>query len=61
MIALMSITCALFYIIYTDFGQMINPSIDKSLEWFNFRGVPYFFGTALFMFEGNAIALEIYH
>jgi hypothetical protein len=40
---------------------MINPNIDKSLEWFNFRGVPYFFGTALFMFEGNAIALEMYH
>jgi hypothetical protein len=24
-------------------------------------GLPFFFGTAMFMFEGNGVALEIHH
>ncbi len=27
----------------------------------NLEGLPYFFGISLFMFEGNALALEINH
>lgn len=28
---------------------------------YDFSGIPYFFGIAMFMFEGNAISIEIYH
>jgi hypothetical protein len=39
---------------------MINPTFDKNYVWFRIYGIPYFFGIASFMFEGNALALEIY-
>ena len=63
--ALASIITALFYVLGTDL-QMIDAaylsnSNQLTLNFVNLTGVPYFFGIALFMFEGNALALEIYH
>jgi amino acid permease len=60
-IALSSIISALAYILITDLTLILPPATyDLSHELFRVTGVPFFFGTALFMFEGNAIALEIY-
>lgn len=58
--ALSSIVCALFYIMGTDLAIIMNPTTDLSLSYSNVAGLPYFFGIALFMFEGNATAMEIY-
>ena len=30
-------------------------------QFMNLKGLPYLFGISLFMFEGNALALEIHH
>jgi amino acid permease len=29
--------------------------------WADWGGIPSFFGIAMFMFEGNAIVIDIYH
>jgi hypothetical protein len=44
----------------TDIVEINYPTFDKTLIWVNWSGIPYFFGIASFMFEGNALALEIY-
>lgn len=59
--AMISIFLALIYIVINDamtFSQVEN---KEPLQLVNWTGVPYYFGTAMFMFEGNAVALEIYH
>lgn len=61
LIALTSIILVLGYVLITDLQVISDPQTDLSLSLLSISGVPYFFGTALFMFEGNAIALEIYH
>jgi hypothetical protein len=60
-IALVSIAAALLFIIFTDFQVILSNETPMALSYINLSGIPYFFGTALFMFEGNALALEIYH
>ena len=59
--AMISISCALIYIVVEDIEEIRHPTFDKTYEWFNFSGLPYFFGIAMFIFEGNALSLEIYH
>ena len=59
-IAMASITFSFLYIIWTDIVVLENSSFDSTLTMANFAGIPYFFGIASFMFEGNALALEIY-
>jgi amino acid permease len=54
--SLASILTALIYLFYTDVSVETNSVTTLS----DLSGVPYFFGLALFMFEGNALALEIY-
>ena len=61
MVAMVSIFVALGYILVDDMVEMAHPRFDKNLQWIDFSGLPYFFGTAMFMFEGNAVALEIYY
>lgn len=56
-----SILLSLLYIFCTNFTEVLNPSFDKDLVWIDWSGIPYFFGISLFMFEGNATAMEIYH
>ena len=60
LIAMASIAYALLYIIMTDIEERASPTLDKTLSMFNFSGIPYFYGIASFMFEGNAVQLEIY-
>ena len=58
---MISIFLALTYIVLNDawsFSHIENP---EPLEIVNWGGLPYYFGTAMFMFEGNGVALEIYH
>ncbi|CDW79488.1 brix domain-containing protein 1 [Stylonychia lemnae] len=59
--AIFSIGTALIYIVYTDIQEINSPTFDKNLIWLNIEGIPYFFGIAMFMFEGNAVAIEIHH
>jgi len=59
--AMISIGIALCYIVSTDIQEINNPTFDKNLIWMNIEGIPYFFGIAMFMFEGNAVAIEINH
>lgn len=59
--AMFSIGLALTYIIVSDIEEINYPTHDKTLNLVNFEGIPYFFGIAMFMFEGNAISIEIYH
>ena len=57
---MISIITAILYIILNDVDEMIHPSLDKTLTFFDLSGFPYFYGIASFMFEGNAVQLEIY-
>jgi hypothetical protein len=58
---MLSIGCALAYILVTDVLEINMPTFDKTYSWVNIEGFPMFFGIAMFMFEGNALSLEIYH
>jgi hypothetical protein len=61
MIAMVSIVYSMVHIIITDVIEIWSPSpLDKTLHLFNFSGLPYFYGIASFMFEGNAVQLDIY-
>ena len=40
---------------------MQDPTYEKDLTEFNLAGFPYFFGMALFVLEGNAVSIDIYH
>lgn len=60
--SMLSIIVALLYVIGNDIYEIRHPSIDdKERKFFDLSGVPLFFGTALFMFEGNGVAIEIYY
>lgn len=59
-VAVGSICVALIYILYTDLLEISNPLFDKTYIFIDMSGIPYFFGIASFMYEGNALALEIY-
>ncbi len=59
--AMISILVALLYLIYCTFDEILNPSFEKIHTVSNISGLPYFFGISLFLFEGNALSLEIEH
>jgi hypothetical protein len=60
--AISAIIIALVYCIVEDIVQLVEtPTFDRELIWCDFSGIPYFFGVAMFMFEGNTIAMEIYY
>jgi hypothetical protein len=59
---LLSIVVALLYVIGSDIYEINHPSYsNKERKFVDFTGIPLFFGTALFMFEGNGVAIEIYY
>jgi solute carrier family 36 (proton-coupled amino acid transporter) len=60
MIAMLSIIYAMIHILVTDIGEIITPTKEKTLMFSNLAGLPYFYGIASFMFEGNAVQLDIY-
>lgn len=60
MTAMLSILVALIYVMLHDIQEIAHPTLlEKETKLVDFSGLPFFFGTALFMFEGNAVALEI--
>lgn len=59
--AIVSIGLAIAYIIGTSIEQINEPKYGRELKLCDFSRIPYFFGIAMFMFEGNAISIEIYH
>jgi hypothetical protein len=61
MISLASIMAALIYVLATDLQIIQWPLQNQENFYCNLEGLPFFFGIALFMFEGNALALEINH
>ena len=52
---MVSIVYAMLHIIITDSIEIYSPTIKKELFMFNLGGLPYFYGIASFMFEGNAV------
>ena len=59
--AIISIFIALAYVIFSDAWEVTHASHEEPLNLVNWAGIPCYFGTAMFMFEGNGVALEIYH
>ena len=55
MIAMISIIYAMLHIFITDFLEIMSPTRDRTLLLSNIAGIPYFYGIASFMFEGNAV------
>jgi hypothetical protein len=55
MIAMISIIYAMLHILVTDFFEIMYPTRDRTLLFSNMAGIPYFYGIASFMFEGNAV------
>ena len=60
MIAMISIIYALLHVIVTDIYEIFEPTKERTLLISNIAGLPYFYGIASFMFEGNAVQLDIY-
>jgi hypothetical protein len=60
MIAMISIIYALLHVIVTDIYEIFEPTKERTLVFSNIAGLPYFYGIASFMFEGNAVQLDIY-
>ena len=58
--ALISIFSALVYVIINDIYEIQHPPEGIQLTWFRLEGIPFYFGTALFMFEGNTVSLEMH-
>ena len=56
---MLSITLALGYLLISDAVELANPTFDKTYTYGKFSDIPYFFGISLFLFEGNALSLEI--
>lgn len=61
LVAMLSIFIALIYLIINDSMKVAQQETIREHKLVDFGGIPYYFGTAMFMFEGNAIALEIFH
>lgn len=61
-VATICIAGPLAYIVVDDILVILSPNyvIDKTIKWWDPTTLPYFFGICSFMFEGNALALEIY-
>lgn len=55
LIAIISIVTALLYIILNDIDEIVHHNQDLTLKLYDFSGIPYFYGIASFMFEGNAV------
>jgi len=60
-ISILSIFTSLAFLCYTALQEISVPTFDKDFKWLDPWGIPYFFGTVMFMFEGNGLALEIYY
>jgi hypothetical protein len=60
-ISLLSLTISFIYIFKADASEMYYPKVDKAITLWNTPGLVYFFGTSIFVFEGNPIVIEIYH
>lgn len=63
LVAMFSMFGALGYVYVNNFGILMTRSETAIPEYstFNPIGFPMFFGVAMFMYEGNAVALEIYN
>lgn len=60
-LSLVSIGVSFAYIFSTDVFLMYEPRVDKTIEMIDYSGLVYFFGTSIFIFEGNPLIIEIYH
>ncbi|TNV78508.1 hypothetical protein FGO68_gene14267 [Halteria grandinella] len=60
LVAIISIVTAIAYILFSDIDEIVNPTLNLSHKLCDLSGIPYFYGIASFMFEGNAVQLEIY-
>lgn len=53
MIANVAIVSALICIFVYDFEEMNDPEGDHEVRLINIPGFPYYFGVAVFIFEGK--------
>lgn len=63
LVAMFSMFGALGYVYVNNFGIIMTRSEESLPTYTSFDpiGLPMFFGVAMFMYEGNAVALEIYN
>ena len=59
LLANISIFFALFIILFQDEVEIAHHHSNKRIIMFNFLELPYFFGIAVFDFEGNGIVLNL--
>ena len=52
-VALVLIASSMVYIIGDSVWEMSTTKFDKDLCWENFLNLPYYFGVAIIMYEGN--------
>jgi len=59
-LALFSFLVSVFYIFINNIVLISQDlAFDKNLTFFKPENIPYFFGTAIFMYEGNAVTTDV--
>lgn len=61
MFAMSVLTVGLCLVMFGAADNITTPKYDKTIQVWNPWGIFYFFGTAIFAFEGNAVILEVHH
>lgn len=59
-LAMVALCFALTLVMWSATGNITKPQFDKSIELWKSEGLIYFFGTAIFAFEGNQVLLEVH-
>ena len=59
--AMGSVIVTFAYIAFCSVSLLLNPTYEKELDEVNFSGLGFFIGIAMYVLEGNALAVDIYH
>ena len=61
MFAMAALITGLLLVLFAATENLTDPIYDKTVNLWDPAGVVFFFGTAVFAFEGNAVILEVHH
>lgn len=61
LLAMCSLCFALLLVMWDASSNITNPLHDKNIKTWDPNGIVYFFGSAIFAFEGNQVVLEVRH